>query len=106
MRTLSRYRVLFAGILSPFAAIAVLVCISFFVEHWSARFHSSVNAIMLAMSAGTALPFVITGALAMKDHRRQLFNLAGKIGLAKQRSLSLFRRGLVTRCTFYGELRE
>jgi hypothetical protein len=76
MRALSRYRVFLAGILSPFVAIAVLVCISFFAEHWSARFHFPVNAILLAMVLGTALPFLITVVLATKDYRRQMLSLS------------------------------
>jgi peroxiredoxin len=82
MSRLSRYRVPIAGILSPFGAVAVVVCIGYYAEHWSARFRAPVNAILLAMVVGTALPFLITVVLATKDYRRQMLSLSGKIAVA------------------------
>jgi thiol-disulfide isomerase/thioredoxin len=59
----------------------VLVCISYYAEHWNARFLAPLNAILLAMVVGTALPFLITLVLATKDYRRQMLSLSGKIAV-------------------------
>jgi peroxiredoxin len=81
MAKLSRHRVLIAGVLSPLAALALLVFLSYFSEHWNARFHAPVLAILLAMLGFTALPFSMTVLLARSDYRRQTFSIAGKIGV-------------------------
>jgi peroxiredoxin len=79
MQALSRYRVLIAGILAPFLAVVALVCISYCAEHWGAYF--PVYLIPLAMLVGTALPFLITVALARRNYRREMLFLSGKIGV-------------------------
>jgi thiol-disulfide isomerase/thioredoxin len=82
MAGLAKYRVLILGSFSPLVALALVVCISYFAEHWSYRFGVPPLAILVTMLVLTALPFVVTVLFAKRDYRRQMLSLSGKIGIA------------------------
>ena len=81
MAALAKYRVMVLGLVSPLAALTLVVCISYFAEHWSSRLGVSPLAILVAMLVLTALPSVSTVLVARVEYRRQMLSAAGKIGL-------------------------
>jgi len=88
MANLSRHRVLIAGVLSPIAAMAILVCISYYAEHWVSRVPAIVSLFLPTIIVLTSLPFILTIVLANKVRRGGMLTLSGKIGVAVA-SLSL-----------------
>jgi peroxiredoxin len=81
MPTLSKYRVLIAGILSPLAAVFLYTLVAVILARFSSDlekdwlFRLSVST--LAMTA----PFLITLVLAMRDRRQHPLSRSAKIGL-------------------------
>jgi thiol-disulfide isomerase/thioredoxin len=98
---LSEYRVVIAGILSPLATVAVLVCFGVYAEHSNGWLFGVLGRafgvmLLLAMTA----PFLVTAFLAIRDHGRHTLSLSAEIGLViAVLSLGLpamFVRGVVT----------
>ena len=82
MAKLSNYRVLVSGILSPLAALFLYVLVYSTLTRGSAdRDKDWLFRLSLSTLAMT-VPFLVTLALAVKDHRRHALSLSGKVGLA------------------------
>jgi len=81
MANLCRHRVLIAGVLSPIAAIGVVVAISFCIEHWGRHFPGLESAYLPIIFIFTALPFLTTLLLASSEYRRRTLTLWGKMGV-------------------------
>src|SRR5438128_2578030 len=80
MARLTKYRVLIAGVLSPPAAVALLVCLGVYTEFGNNRsFHLSPLTLSVAMVLATSMPFLVTCVLAMRDRCR--LSLPAKLGL-------------------------
>lgn len=81
MNKLSKYRLLFLGILSPLAAIFLYVLVYSTLTRLSADLEKD-WLFRLGLSAlAMAVPFVVILALAIKERRRHPLSLSGKIGL-------------------------
>jgi len=82
MTKLRQYRVLVSGILSPPAALLLYALVYGVLTYFSSDrerdwlFRLSVSTLMVTV------PFLVTLALAIKDHRRAALSLSGKAGLA------------------------
>ena len=82
MKTLSKYRVLVSGILSPVMAIFLSALVNGVWMRWTADpqrnwlFRLTVSTVVMIA------PFAVTLVLAMKDRHRSGFLISGKIGLA------------------------
>jgi cytochrome c biogenesis protein CcmG, thiol:disulfide interchange protein DsbE len=93
MGTLSKYRVLVSGILSPFLAVFLNVIVNGILMRFSAdpekdwRFRLSISTVVMAA------PVVVTLVLALKERRRTELSLSWKIGLA----IALLSLGLVAK---------
>lgn len=93
MQKLSKHRVLFSGILSPFLAVFLSVIVNGILTTFSAnpekdwRFRLSVSTVVMAA------PFLVTFVLALKERRRAALSLSGKAGLA----LALLSLGLMSK---------
>ncbi len=80
MAKLTKYRVLIAGILSPPAAVALLVCLGVYMERGNSRsFRLSALTLSFAMVLATIVPFLVAAVLAIRDRRR--LSLPAKLGL-------------------------
>lgn len=83
MATLGRHRVLIAGVLSPAAAVGVLVCFVRYAESentWLFRVLGTVTLetiVLLAMG----VPFLVTIVLAIQDRSRHTLALSAKVGV-------------------------
>src|ERR1700752_333357 len=82
MTRLNKYRVLVAGILSPFAALVVYAVVYSTLTRSSRDLENDWRFRLSLSTLSMTLPFVVTLALAIKDHRRHALSLSGKIGLA------------------------
>jgi thiol-disulfide isomerase/thioredoxin len=81
MLRLSKYRVLLAGILSP---IASLVCYAFVYMTLTQLSHDREKDWLFRLSMATlamTVPFLLTAALALRDHRSGPFSFAARAGL-------------------------
>lgn len=93
MEKLSKYRVLFSGILSPLLAVLLSVIVNGILTTFSAypekdwRFRLSVSTVVMTA------PFVVTLVLVTKERRRAALSLSGKVGLA----IALLSLGLVSK---------
>jgi peroxiredoxin len=82
METLSRYRVLILGILSPIMAVLLNALANEILIRWSTDpkkdwlFRLSASAVVMVV------PFAVTLVFALKDRRRSVFLHSGRIGLA------------------------
>jgi peroxiredoxin len=102
MNKLSKYRVLIAGILSPFAALFLYSLVYMMLTEHSADLEKD-WLFRLSMSAlAMTVPFLVTLLLAVKDGRRRSFSLSGKIGLA----IALLSLGFVWKPVNDGILRS
>jgi thiol-disulfide isomerase/thioredoxin len=80
--SLSKYRVLICGVLSPLAALFLYTLVYVTLTQASAdRDKDWLFRLSLSTLAMT-VPFLVTLALAIKDRRRQALALSGKVGLA------------------------
>ncbi len=82
MAKLNKYRVLVAGILSPFAAVVLYALVYSTLTRFSRDLEKDWLFRLSLSTLSMTLPFVVTLALATKDHRRHALTLSGKIGLA------------------------
>jgi peroxiredoxin len=102
MNKVSKYRVLIAGILSPFAALFLYSLVYMMLTEHSADLEKD-WLFRLSMSAlAMTVPFLVTLLLAVKDGRRRSFSLSGKIGLA----IALLSLGFVWKPVNDGILRS
>ena len=80
MAKLTKCRVLIAGMLSPPAAAALLVCLGVYIELENSRwFRLSALTLSFAMVLATSMPFLVTSVLAIRDRRG--LSLPAKLGL-------------------------
>jgi peroxiredoxin len=82
MNILSKYRVLIAGVLSPFAALILHVLVYGVLTRYSSDREKDWQFRLAVSTVAMLLPFVLTALLAWKDLRAQRFSRSGKIGLA------------------------
>jgi cytochrome c biogenesis protein CcmG, thiol:disulfide interchange protein DsbE len=90
MSKLSKYRVLIAGIVSPFAALILYELVYGALTHYSSDREKDWQFRLTASTIAMLLPFVFTVLLVWKDRRAHGFSLSGKIGL----TLALLSLGL------------
>ena len=81
MAKLSRYRVLLSGLVSPFAAFFLYMLVYGTLTQFSSNRDKDWLFRLSVSTFGMTLPFLLTLALALKDHRRHAFLLSGKVGL-------------------------
>jgi thiol-disulfide isomerase/thioredoxin len=81
MNKLSKYRVLIAGILSPFAALFLYALVYGALTGYSSDREKNWQLRLTVSTIAMLLPFALTALLAWKDRRAQRFSLSGKIGL-------------------------
>jgi peroxiredoxin len=81
MSKLSKYRVLIAGILSPFAALILYALVYGALTHYSSDREKDWQFRLTVSTIAMLLPIALTGFLVWKDRRAQRFSLSGKIGL-------------------------
>jgi peroxiredoxin len=79
---LSKYRLLFCGILSPLAALFLYVLVYGTLTRYSADLEKDWLFRLSVSTLAMTVPFFMTLALAIKDHGRHAISLAGKVGLA------------------------
>lgn len=82
MATLSKYKVLIAGILSPLAAIFLYVLVYGTLTSFSTDLEKDWLRRLSLSTLAMIVPFVITIVLARKDYRNQTLSRPAKIGLA------------------------
>lgn len=82
MGKLLKHRVLVCGILSPLAAPVLYVLVYATLTRFSADVEKDWLFRLSLSALAITVPFLITFALAIKDHRRRALTLSGKIGLA------------------------
>jgi peroxiredoxin len=82
LATISKYRVLIAGILSPLAAIFLYALVYGTLTSFSADLEKDWLRRLSLSTLAMIVPFLITFILARKDYRNQTLSLSGKIGLA------------------------
>ena len=82
MTKLNKYRVLAAGILSPVVALVLYAVVYSTLTRFSRDLEKDWLFRLSLSTFSMTLPFVVTLALAMNDHRRHTLSLSGKIGLA------------------------
>ena len=82
MGKLLKHRVLVCGILSPLAAPVLYVLVYATLTRFSADVEKDWLFRLSLSTLAITVPFLITFALAIKDHRRRALTLSGKIGLA------------------------
>lgn len=93
MEKLLRYRVLVVGILSPVMAVLLSAFVNGVLMHWSADPEKNWLFRLTISSLAMVAPFAVTLLLAMKDRRRSIFLLSGKIGLA----IAILSLGLIAK---------
>jgi peroxiredoxin len=71
MATLSRHRVLIAGTLSPLAAMLLYAIVYIILSRLSSNLEKDWLFRLSASTLAMAVPFLVTVALALQDHRRQ-----------------------------------
>jgi peroxiredoxin len=81
MSKLSKHRVLVCGILSPLAALLLHVLVYGTLTRFSADLEKDWLFRLSLSTLVMTVPFFITLALAMRDHREHTLSLSGKIGL-------------------------
>jgi peroxiredoxin len=91
MSKLSKYRVLIAGIFSPFAALILYVLVYGALTRYSSDREKDWQFRLTVSTIAMLLPFALTALLAWNDRRAQRFSLSGKIGL----TLAVLSLGLV-----------
>ena len=82
MTKLSNYRVLVTGILAPLAALLLYVLVYSSLTRASGNLEKDWLFRLSLSTLAMTLPFLVTLALAIKDHRRHALSLSGKIGFA------------------------
>ena len=82
MATLSKYKVLIAGILSPLAAVVLYVLVYGTLTSLSTDLEKDWLRRLSLATLAMIVPFVITIVLARKDYRNQTLSRSSKIGLA------------------------
>jgi peroxiredoxin len=82
MSKLSKYRVLISGILSPVAAIFLYAVVSGTLIRFSADLEKDWIFRLSLSTLAMTVPFLVTLVLVIKDRRRHVLSLSGKIGLA------------------------
>jgi thiol-disulfide isomerase/thioredoxin len=82
MAKLSKYRVLVAGVLSPFGALFGYVLVYSILKRISSDLERDWLLRLSLSTAAMTLPFLTTLILTIKDRRRQALSLSGKIGFA------------------------
>jgi peroxiredoxin len=82
MTSLSKYRVLISGILSPFAAVILYVLVYSVLTRFSTDLEKDWLFRLSLSTLVMAVPFLITLTFAVKDHSRNTLQTSGKIGLA------------------------
>jgi peroxiredoxin len=102
MNKLSKYRVLIAGILSPFAALFLYSLVYMMLTEHSADLEKDWLFRLSMSTLAMTVPFLVTLLLAVKDGRRRSFSLSGKIGLA----IALLSLGFVWKPVNDGILRS
>jgi peroxiredoxin len=102
MNRLSKYRVLIAGILSPFAAVFLYGLVYSTLTARSADLEKDWLYRLSMATLAMIVPFLVTLLLAIKDGRRHSFSLSGKIGLA----IAVLSLGLVWKPVNDGILRS
>jgi peroxiredoxin len=91
MKFLLRYRLLIAGLLSPFAALFLYTIVYSFLTRRSADTEKDWLLRLSLSTAAMALPGLIILIAGIIDWRRRMLNMPGKIGLA----LAILSLGLV-----------
>ncbi|HKV27254.1 MAG TPA: TlpA disulfide reductase family protein [Candidatus Acidoferrales bacterium] len=82
MTKLLKYRVLLAGILSPLAALFLYALVYSILTSLSKNLEKDWLFRLSAATLMMAVPFLVTSALAIKDHHRSVLSVSAKIGLA------------------------
>jgi thiol:disulfide interchange protein len=82
MTKLSNYRVLVTGILAPLAALLLYALVYSSLTRASGNLEKDWLFRLSLSTLAMTLPFLVTLALAIKDHRRHALSLSGKIGFA------------------------
>ena len=91
MSKLSKYRLLFLGVLSPLAAIFLYALVYTTLSRFSTNLEKDWFFRLTLSAAAMVLPFLVILVLAIRDRRRHMLLLPGKIGLA----LAILSLGLV-----------
>lgn len=81
MSKLSRYRVLIAGVLSPFAALILYALVYAVLTRYSADREKHWQFRLTVSTIAMLLPIALTVILVWKDRRAQRYSLSGEIGL-------------------------
>ena len=82
MAKLSKHRVLVCGILSPAVALVLYALVYGNLTRFSADLEKDWLFRLTLSTLAMTVPFLVTFALAIKDHRRRALSLSGKVGLA------------------------
>jgi cytochrome c biogenesis protein CcmG, thiol:disulfide interchange protein DsbE len=98
---LSKYRLLFLGVLSPLAAIFLYALVYTTLSRLSANLEKDWLFRLALSTAAMVVPFLVILALAIRDRRRYALLLPGKIGMA----LAILSLGLVWKPVTDGMIR-
>ncbi len=101
MNKLSKYRLLFLGILSPLAAIFLYALVYSTLTRLSADLEKDWLFRLALSTLAMVVPFLVILALAIRDRRRHTLSLSGKIGLA----LAILSLGLAWKPVSDGQIR-
>ena len=101
MNKLSKYRLLFLGILSPLAALFLYALVYSMLTRSSADPEKDWLFRLTLSTLAMAVPFLVILALAIKDRRRRPLSLPGKIGL----TLAILSLGLAWKPVTDGQTR-
>ena len=88
-----KYRVLVAGILSPLVSLVLYALVYSILTRASADLEKDWLFRLSLSTIAMTLPFMVTLAFAIKDRRRHVVSLSGKIGL----TIAILSLGLVSR---------
>jgi thiol-disulfide isomerase/thioredoxin len=93
MEKLSRYRVLILGILSPIVAVLLSALVNGVLMRWSADIKRDWLFRLSTSTVVMVVPFAVTSVFALKDRRRSVLRLSGRIGLA----IAILSLGLIAK---------